>query len=213
MADASTQPDVLSLYRQSVISGKPPTLTTSPEISSITSPEPNLARSTHLHFTHDGHYIYPLDLETRFQSAGQTIDLRSVVFALQKKDTSITEYLSEVTRLNTELATPGSAGGSIRNLTFADKLDLITWLEGFSEDSENIKPLAPGERDVAAASKAGADPRQQAQSGVQITRPERQISARLKKIYDTERKMGDRNSILRGIKPTVCELTSNSRLC
>jgi len=38
-----------------------------------------------------------------------------------------------------------------------------------------------------------------------VGRQGKNIDPRLAEIYNGERRMGDRNSVLRGIKPTVCE--------
>ena len=93
----------------------------------------------------------------------------------------------------------------MQNLVFVERLDLITWLEGASDESENIKPL---EGDSLAAAKSAQSASGQAggvsavASGV-TTRGGKPIDPRLQEIYNLERRMGDRNSVLRGIKPTV----------
>ena len=83
---------------------------------------------------------------------------------------------------------------------------MITWLEGASDDSEYITPLA-GSAEQAAASAdvaSGAAGGAAALPGGQaISRPVRNINPRLQEIYNGERRMGDRNTVLRGIKPTV----------
>lgn len=94
----------------------------------------------------------------------------------------------------------------MQNLAFVERLDLITWLEGASEESEYIKPLAEdtsaaaSASKVAAGTKGGIAPVTSAASGV---RSAKTIDPRLAEIYNGERRMGDRNSVLRGIKPTV----------
>ena len=93
---------------------------------------------------------------------------------------------------------------------FIEKLDLVTWLEGATDESEHIKPLE-GE-DIAAKESAanglaigasrGDDGKAAADStivkGVKVSDP------RLSEIYKNERTLGDRNTVLRGIKQTVC---------
>lgn len=96
----------------------------------------------------------------------------------------------------------------MQNLVFVERLDLIIWLEGASDESEYIKAL---ESEVAASKSAqaalggasgtasSAVPNGAAGGG----RVGKMIDPRLQEIYNGERRMGDRNSILRGIKPTV----------
>ena len=91
---------------------------------------------------------------------------------------------------------------------FVERIDLLTWLEGASDESEYIKPFegdsGAGEAKAAAAavptvSGTGVGVTQQSASG----KPVKVIDARLQEIYNGERKVGDRNTVLRGIKPTV----------
>ena len=54
---------------------------------------------------------------------------------------------------------------------------------------------------AAAAAKAAPAP---AAPGAQAGKPVKEIDPRLQQIYNEERRLGDRNSVLRGAKPTVC---------
>lgn len=88
---------------------------------------------------------------------------------------------------------------------FAERLDLITWLEGASDESEYIKGLesdssAAKSAQVASGALGGVST---IPSGAPGARSGKQIDPRLQEIYNLERRMGDRNSILRGIKPTA----------
>jgi parafibromin len=106
---------------------------------------------------------------------------------------AIPEYNASVAKLNDNLS-----GGGVHQFAFVERLELISWLEGASEESEYIK--APGDRDgsSAAASAALRDaPAASARAGRGALDP------RLAQIYRGERKTGDRNTVLRGIKPTV----------
>ena len=100
--------------------------------------------------------------------------------------------------------------GGVQTLIFVERLDLITWLEGAGE-SEFIKPLegAVGGPSVGGV---GGDIPKSTTTGVtsggalqQGGRPVRIVDPRLQEIYNGERKLGDRNSVLRGSKPTVCK--------
>lgn len=107
--------------------------------------------------------------------------------------------------LNTELAASGSAGGQVQNLGYVERIDLTTYLEGATEESEYIKSL-PSDTSAAAASAQVASG---AAGGIApvtsgaVGRQGKSIDPRLAEIYNGERRMGDRNSVLRGIKPTV----------
>ncbi|KAH8912572.1 CDC73-domain-containing protein [Coniochaeta sp. PMI_546] len=196
----SVDQDPLLLLRQSIASGSAIIPTTSPDdTSSSSAPEANLAQATHLQFTHPRRVSIPIDAPTRFISNDSPVDLRSIYFAWLNREVAIPEYNASATKLNDELA----GASTVHKFAFVERLDLITWLEGASEESEYIKPLA-GEKDnsaVAAAASAAlkgsaAPTSAQAKSGRGTLDP------RLAQIYNGERRMGDRNTILRGIKPT-----------
>ncbi|MBE7181784.1 MAG: hypothetical protein INR71_11370, partial [Terriglobus roseus] len=198
--------DPLLTLRQAIASGTTPLLCTSEDSSTAT---PNFAQATHLHITtSEGQKVFPLSAETRYTSDSSPIDLRSVYFVWLHKDETTTANIAARAALNRELAEPGNAGGEIKNLPFTDRTDLVAWLDGTNEESENLRPLdaqkaaAQAERAAAitAGSAAGAAP---VQSAAAAGRSARTVDPKLAKIYAGERKMGDRNSILRGIKPTV----------
>ena len=199
--------DPLISLRRSIASNNPPTPTTSPDRPTKETTTSNLGAATHLHFSSPEPHTLPLDAPTRFISSDQPVDLRSIYFAWQKKDVEIRDYIASAQQLNDELGGPDGAGAAskVQNLVFVERLDLITWLEGASDDSEYIKGL---ETDGSAAKSAqlasgAAGGVSMVPSGAAGARPGRQIDPRLQEIYNLERRMGDRNSILRGIKPTV----------
>ena len=206
-------PDALQLLRASIAVAKTPVLTTSSDPSEAESNQTeSLVAATHLYFTHPSAQCLPLDTKTRFESTSPDtarIELRSIFFAWQQKDVPVPEYISRAAELDKQLP----EDQKVRNLVFVERLDLITWLEGASEESEYIKPLegaaALGDAinraaDVAAG---GAVPTVGG-TGVGVTqtaggRPVKVIDARLQVIYNGERRMGDHNTVLRGIKTTV----------
>lgn len=158
-----------------------------------------LSQASHLQFP-DQAVSLAIDLATRFISNDSPVDLRSIYFAWLNRELAIPEYNASATALNEQLAAAGSAG-KVHNLGFIERLDLITWLEGASEESEYIKPVSGDAADAAAVvpdAAAGA-----ATSVTQTRAGKGSLDPRLASIYDGERKMGDRNSVLRGIKPTV----------
>jgi len=206
MAAAAAALDPLLFLRQAITSNNSPIPTTSSEPA--TKAEPNLASATHLQFNHDGHQVFSFITPTRFESSAKPVDLRSIYFAWLKKDVAIPEYIASTQRLNEELTSDGGAGGNVQNLVFAEKLDLITWLESASDESEYIKPLggeeaaaqASGAADVAAGTAGGVATVPSSAAGARVGKA---MDPRLREIYNGERRMGDRNSVLRGIKPTV----------
>jgi parafibromin len=198
MAEAmSTLDDALTQLRQSIAAKSDPTL----------APSDDLARATHLAFNAPTTASFPLDTPTRFISSGEAIDLRSVWFAWKNKDAAITDYISLAQSLNDALAAEGGSKGRVRNLVFIERLDLITWLEGASDTSDFIKPLdsdsaaaqAAGSAQVASGATGGAS----VFAGAAGAQQGRTADPKLREIYNNERRMGDRNSVLRGIKPTV----------
>jgi parafibromin len=195
--------DPLLLLRNSIASDTPCIPTTTDDVSAATAVDLSLATATFLQFPSASVSI-PLITPTRFISSNKPVDLRSIYFAWLKRETAIPEYNASALSLNAELAAEGGAGGEVQNLAFVERLDLITWLEGASEESEYIKPLASdvssatASAQVAAGVKGGIAPVTSAGG-----RQGKSIDPRLAEIYNGERRMGDRNSVLRGIKPTV----------
>lgn len=190
--------DPLLLLRQSIASSSAIIPTASDDAS---APEVSLAKATHLTFTTPSRISLPIDAPTRFASNDTPVDLRSIYFAWLKREVAIPEYNASASQLRDELA-----GGKVQNLAFVERLDLFTWLEGASEESEYIKPLA-GDKDGAASNAAAALASKGAAApavGTTVGRSGKgTLDPRLAIIYNSERKMGDRNSVLRGIKPSV----------
>ncbi|KAI1003384.1 hypothetical protein K3495_g4823 [Podosphaera aphanis] len=194
----ASQNDPLILLRQSIISDAP-FLPTVGEDASEASNDLSLARATHLRFSSPTQQFIPLTTPTRFTSSDKPVDLRSIYFAWVKRESAIPEYNAAALALNTELG----AGAEIHKLAFVERLDLITWLEGASEESEYIKPLAEnGTATLNAQSTSGAKGGTASVVASGTDRQAKPIDPRLAEIYNGERKMGDRNSVLRGIKPT-----------
>ncbi|KAL8769116.1 MAG: hypothetical protein Q9203_005537, partial [Teloschistes exilis] len=200
----TTAVDPLVRLRQSIAANDPPITTTSPEPTATSDAVENLAIASHLQFNNPQH-TYPLDTPTRFisQSSSKPVDLRSIWFAWQNKDVNIPDYIASAQQLNEELASKHSPI-KVQNLVFVEKLDLITWLEGASDDSDYIKGL---ESDASAAKSAqvvsgAAGGVSAIPSSAAGARAGKTIDPRLQEIYNGERRMGDRNTVLRGIKPT-----------
>ena len=210
--------DPLILLRASIAASKPPQLTTNPAEPAEHGID-SFAEASHLYFPYPTPQCLPLTTTTRFTSTAPDtvqVDLRSIYFAWVKKDVTVPEYIASAQELDQQLPD----GQKIRNLVFVERLELMTWLEGATEESEYIKPTedAPGTAGAAAkaaeiAGGAGVPP--QPGTGQTVTqhvggRPIRVIDARLQTIYSGERSMLDHNSVLRGIKPTVRTEVSKS---
>lgn len=193
---SSSTEDPLLLLRQSIAAGSRIIATTSPD----SSDEAPLSTATHLVFTHPSRIAVPLDAKTRFTSTeGKAVDLRSIYFAWLNRDFAIPEYNAVATKLNEEMA----GGAAVHMFAFVERLVLFTFLEGASEESEFIKPL-PGDKDAAAAAGAAAPGATLKAAPAALGRAGRgALDPRLAQIYSGERRMGDRNTVLRGIKPTV----------
>jgi parafibromin len=211
---ASAQHDALLLLRQSIASESPIIPSASEEPSSASSSNLSLATAKYLQFSSPVPISLPLTTPTRFISSDQPVDLRSIYFAWLKREVAIPEYNASALALNADLQADGAAGGKVQNLAFVERLDLITWLEGASDESEYIKPLAPdaarasASAQVASGAAGGIAPVVSGGAG-----KGKSINPRLAEIYNGERRMGDRNSILRGIKPTVCLLHRKALIC
>ena len=198
--DSSADP-LISL-RRSIASNAAPIATILSDATDASSTTEDLAIATYLQFEVPERHVFSLDTPTRFISSEKPVDLRSIYFAWLKKDVAIPDYISSTQELNEELA----GKSTVQNLVFVERLDLITWLEGASEESEYIKvseaDAAAKSAQVASGAAGGVSTVPSSGAGL---RPGKQIDPRLQEIYNGERRMGDRNSILRGIKPTVSE--------
>ncbi|KAI4173160.1 MAG: hypothetical protein LQ343_003087 [Gyalolechia ehrenbergii] len=200
---ASSDLDPLLRLRQSIAANDPPFTKVSPDPTSPSEAEENLAVAAYLQFNNPQH-SYSLDHPTRFISSDKPIDLRSIWFAWQKKDVAIPDYIASAQQLNEELAGKDDGATKVHPLFFVERLDLITWLEGASEESEYIKGLesdasAARSAQVASGAAGGVSTIPSSAAGARVGKT---IDPRLQEIYNGERRMGDRNTVLRGIKPT-----------
>ncbi|KAI5286761.1 accessory factor associated with RNA polymerase II [Ascosphaera aggregata] len=213
--------DPLLAFRRILSPSSPhqPILTTSSDLSADDKTD-DITQATHLVFLHSIAQSFELSTPTRFVSAAagnKQIDLRSIYFAWLKKDVAIPDYITEAQSVNEILAAKAAEEGKdeesaqkVIHLVFVERLDLITWLEGASEESEYIKPLegvvpsgAAGDKAATAPGVGAAKTAAGAAGIVHVGgRPVKVIDPRLQEIYDGERKMGDRNTVLRGIRPT-----------
>ncbi|TLD26970.1 hypothetical protein PspLS_04737 [Pyricularia sp. CBS 133598] len=199
---AGVDQDPLLLLRQSIASGGAilPTTVADPSPS---APEASLSSATHLQFSHPKPVSLPIAAPTRFVSNDRPVDLRSIYFAWLNREVAIPDYNASASKLNDELAQSSTPTATVHKFAFVERLDLITWLEGASEESEHIRPLA-GEKDAAASAATGAAANGGAAApAASSARSGRgTMDPRLAVVYSGERRMGDHNTALRGIKPT-----------
>jgi parafibromin len=193
-------PDPLLALRQTIAAGQTPTLSATAEPSST---PPSLEQANYIHFAQpDGQPVtYPLDTPTRFVSNDTPIDLRTIYFAWLNKDASAPDYIAFSQQFNEQLSAPGAAGHAVKNLVFAERLDLNSWLGSLQDESEYIRAAAaaavqapfPSAPAAVASSVAAA-----AAAASRALTPD----ARLLEIYRGERRTLDRATVLHGIKPT-----------
>ncbi|KAL9092018.1 MAG: hypothetical protein Q9159_001016 [Coniocarpon cinnabarinum] len=199
-SDQAQQLDALLLLRAAIYLKKNPLLT---KTSSPSKPEDvtdDIVEATHLEFNHNGHQTAALDAPTRFEISDKPINLRSIYFAFLNKDTNISDYIAAVTSSSQRLTAQSKA--PLVQLPFAAKLDLNTWLDQSSDDSDYIKPLEADEQARQTAAAIGAAAGVPSVHTVGTTAATKEIDPRLREIYKGERRMGDRNSVLHGIKHT-----------
>jgi parafibromin len=206
--------DPLTLLRKSIVNKSLPVLASDPDPSNQAQTNVSLAQASHLIFNfnsaQDGaqHIAIPLNQETRFISAAaghKPLNLRSIYFCWLCKDNNTPEYLAAVSELNNELKAAGR-DETASNVVFAEKLDLNQWLAGETGEyeSEYIKSLDDNKANLTEA----ADALKQAQGNVDVEMQDAGVSdakrrdedERLNAIYAAERRMGDHNTVLRGIK-------------
>lgn len=217
------QQDALVLFRSSIASKSSPIPTTSDDPSSTTDAA-DLKSATHILFnlssasTGAQHIALAATTPTRFVSASHgALDLLSVYWCWTNKDKGAGEYISSTQALNADRSANGLS--AVVNLVFAEKLDLVNWLAGDvgEAESEFITPLGQGEEsrrladDAAALVKGDGDVVMGdagASDSVALRGARKGEDERLRAIYAQERKLGDRNTVLRGIKPTVSILVT-----
>ncbi|EPS42719.1 hypothetical protein H072_3336 [Dactylellina haptotyla CBS 200.50] len=182
---ASTDP--LQLLRASIQTSNPPKLSDGP---TATTPEPPISAATHIIFTQPANVSFPLNTLTRFHTkGGEAFDIRSVLFAWRHKDDGIPAYVAACQAVGN--------GKLVKNLGFLERTDLITFLEGATDESDYVTPL-----EGASAEKAG-DKATAAAGGLgAVAKSRYTTNLRLAEIYSRERVVTDRNTVLRGIKPT-----------
>ncbi|RPA90876.1 CDC73-domain-containing protein [Choiromyces venosus 120613-1] len=208
--------DPLSLLRLSISQSSPPSLSHTPNPPPQGASPVILASASYLIFPSAE---FPLWTKTRFhKTSGESVDLRSIYFAWLHREDTIPDYITKAQNLG---------DGVVTNLAFLERLELVTWLEGGQEESDFIKPLAstaastsasagahaasaaPGSGATGAAAVGGqgvqSTPGGSAKIGgssAALTGKVRVTDPRLLEIYSYERVLSNRNTFLRGIKPT-----------
>lgn len=210
-SNGTPAPDALNLLRDSIKRNSTPISTTSSD-PSVASDAASLETATHLLFDTQqpgtsARQVIELTTPTRFisQRDNAPLDLLSVYFSWINRDTGLTEYISTVQTLSAERKKNGLQ--PVTNVVFTERVDLASWLSGENDDSEFIKSLGDTAeaRDAAQGAADIARGTEDVVMGDVATQPNfsaRGEAERIKAIYKVERSLGDRNSVLRGIKPT-----------
>ena len=118
MATARTDP--LLLFRQTLSTQQIPTLHASADPSSPALSKESLNEGSHVYFP-SSQAILPLDTPTRFQRKTPepvTFTLREIFFAWLLQAETTADYIAKCQSLK------------INHLTFLEKADLSTWLDG-----------------------------------------------------------------------------------
>jgi parafibromin len=207
-------PDPLLLLRRCITSNQPlPILAVEQDASTAADTTTSLAQANYLIFNtqsaQDGaqHISIPLTQQTRFiNQGGKALDLRSVYVSWQNRDSNSGVYFAAITAINAELEKLGKQDRVV-NLVFQERVDLSDWLAGKTaeEASEYIRSLDANKQvrreaaDAAAAAKGGEDVEMRDADLVDGAAAKRE-QERLREIYAAERKLSDRNLMLRGVK-------------
>lgn len=207
-------PDPLTLLRASVAVNQPPLLTTSADATAASDTTQSLAEATHLAFNpqtvaQDGtqHISVPLTQSTRLHSGGnKPVNLRTVYFYHTNRNKPAQEYIALITALNEELQRLGK-NETVSNLLFGERIALQSWLDGeggeegneFIRSLDNNRATRAEAKDAAAVAQGGEDIEMR-DVGLSDAAARKKEEERLKMIYSLERKMGDRNTVLRGYK-------------
>jgi parafibromin len=186
-------PDALLLLRACAASKLVPTLTPTDSLDTASEltfpPLPPLTTTP---------VSIPLSTLTRFIKDNAAVDLRSIFFAWQERETTITEYIASAQALG------------VTHLGFIERLELVTFVDGGPEESDHIRPLPKGGAATAQQARTSSThPHQQQQqqhhqqTAQTLQGKVRATDPRLLEIYAGERVVTNRNIMLRGIKPTV----------
>jgi hypothetical protein len=116
--------DPLLLLRAALQSQQFPTLHSSADSSTPPLSQDSLSSATHLYFSSSS-TVLPLDTPTRFQRESVTFTLREIYIAWLLQTETTADYIAKCQALR------------IHHLTFLEKADLSTWLEG-GESSDYI---------------------------------------------------------------------------
>ncbi|PNS16299.1 Cell division control protein 73 [Sphaceloma murrayae] len=205
--DSTATSDPLILLREAITNNTHPlpTSTSDPSEASDASP---LESATHLLFNTQkpgeaANTVIALSIPTRFisQRDNAPLDLLSVYFSWTNRDAGLTDYIAAVQALDKARTSNGLSG--VTNVSFTERVDLASWLNGETDESEFIQ--RPDDAEARKAADGAADVARGADDVAMSDAPAatgRREEERIKTIYRMERSLGDRNTVLRGIKPT-----------
>lgn len=176
---ATASPDALTALRTAISKGVDPKLKSSDGQDLANE---DLSKAATLQITLDAEPTsLKLDDLTRYEAKAPTpkqLNLREVYNCWLTRDLKVTDYITV------------SDEREIFNLKFVDRADLLSWLRGESDESDN---LIGGEKKSAEVS----DAQDKAKPSAPV---KREPDAELEKIYEKERALVNHNSVLRGTK-------------
>lgn len=155
-------------------------------------PDTDLSNATSLRIPAAGDgeaQIFPLTELTKYESkvpSKMQLDLKVVYNCWLTRDLNVTDYIQV------------SDERGIFNLKFVERADLLGWLKGDSDESENIiVAKAVNESDQIKVASQAVDESQPTKKTVTF---DGASAAELKLIYERERSLQNHNSVLRGSK-------------
>jgi parafibromin len=187
----ATTADPLLMLRQTVSNQQQPTLHSSKDPSTPALSADSLSQATHLYFP-VSQAVLPLDTPTRFKRQGiepLIFSLREIFFAWILQAEKTADYIAKCQEQG------------IHNLTFLEKADLSTFLEG-GEASDSIGMLLIFQLIVVNDEISTAVPEDATSIPAKPTSTIKGRSEAVLKIHASERTIKSRMTVLRGTKPT-----------
>lgn len=207
---AIAESDPLLHLRVATTNSLNPILSSSADPTSAQDVVQHIKDASYLHFDNPvGQRTISLDEQTRFVLDEKPVDLRSIYVAWLNREANAAEYRQAVSFLNDSLKT-AELPYEIQILPVGARLDLTSWFKAEQEESDYIQPLDAKVASAQAADSAAVAAGAQGGIATIATATSQQargktVDARLIEIYQGERRLpsGNRNGVLRGIKPTV----------
>lgn len=168
-------------------------------------PDADLSKAASLRLPANGDreaQTFPLTELTKYESKipnKMQLDLRVVYNCWLTRDLNVTDYIQI------------SDERGIFNLKFVERADLLGWLKGENEESENILNDKAGKADGSGDGNAANQATDESKPTKKTVSFDDSSSAELKLIYEHERNLQNHNSVLRGSK--LIDFSTVSKEC